>query len=150
MTHSHKSHFFHLIWSTKNRAKWIDAELQSNLYPYMGGIIRNCNGSLLEIGGMQEHVHLLINLKNLDKHSYMLRDVKAHSSLWIHKNFPKLKEFEWQGGCASYTLHFSLIDGVRNYIQNQEKHHKTMTYEEEYLKFLEAQNIKYDPRFVFD
>jgi putative transposase len=148
MTHSHKAHFFHLIWSTKNRVKLITPEIQSRLYPYMGGIVRNFNGSLLEIGGMSDHVHLLINLRNLDKYSYLIRDVKAHSTLWINKNFPDLK-FEWQEGSASYTLHFSLIDTVKNYIQNQEKHHKTMTFEEEYIKFLEGQNIEYDARFVF-
>jgi putative transposase len=150
MPHSYKSHFFHLIWSTKNRTKWINPEIQSRLYAYMGGIVRNYNGSLLEISGMPDHVHLIINIKNLDKYSYLLRDVKAHSTLWIRKNFPALKEFEWQEGCASYTFHFSLLETVKNYIRNQEKHHQTMTYEEEYLKFLDGQNIIYDKRFVFD
>lgn len=149
MAHSHKLHFFHLIWSTKNREKLITPVIQSQLYPYMGGIIRNLKGSLLEIGGMSDHVHLLINLKNLDKYSYLLRDVKSHSTLWIHKNFPELKQFEWQEGFGSYSLHFSLVETVRHYIHNQEKHHATMTFEEEYLKFLNGQNIEYDPRFVF-
>ena len=73
--------FFHLIWSTKNRKKWIDSEVQSDLYPYMGGIIRNYKGSLIKIGGMPDHVHLLISLRNLDKYFSLLRDVKAHSTL---------------------------------------------------------------------
>ncbi|MDP1880590.1 MAG: transposase [Parachlamydiaceae bacterium] len=149
MAHSHKSHYFHLIWPTKNRTKWISPDMQSRLYPYMGGIIRNHNGSLLEIGGIEDNVHLLICLKNLDNYSYLLRDIKAHSTLWIHKNFPDLKEFEWQEGFSSFSLHFSLIDTVKNYIRNQEKHHKTVTFEEEYLKFLDGQNIQYDKRFVF-
>jgi len=55
----------------------------------MGGIVRNYKGSLFEIGGISDHVHLLINLRNLDKYSYLIRDAKAHSTLWIHKNFPK-------------------------------------------------------------
>jgi REP element-mobilizing transposase RayT len=149
MAHSHKSHFFHLIWSTKNRTQWIDAEMKSRLYAYMGGVVRNYNGALLEIGGMPDHVHLLINIKNLDKYSYLVRDVKAHSTLWIRKNFPLLREFEWQEGCASFTLHFSLLENVKNYIQNQEQHHQIMTYEEEYLMFLNKQEIIYDKRFVF-
>jgi len=89
MTHLHKGHFFHSIGSTKNRTKWIDSESQTNLYSYMGGIVRNYKGSLFEIGGISDHVHLLINLRNLDKYSYLIRDAKAHSTLWIHKNFPK-------------------------------------------------------------
>ena len=149
MTHTHKGHFFHLIWSTKNRALWIDTEIQADLYAYMGGIVKNHSGSLIEIGGMPDHVHLLINLRNLEKYSSLIRDVKAHSTMWIHKKFPVLRDFEWQEGFGSFTLHFSLVDNVRNYIQNQEKHHQSMTYEQEYLKFLEAQNIDYDDRFVF-
>lgn len=149
MTHTHKAHFFHLIWSTKNRTKLITPEIQSQLYPYMGGIVRNFNGSLLEIGGMQDHVHLLIQLRDLEKYSYLLRDVKIHSTMWIHKNFPGLRKFAWQEGFGSYTLHHSFVDTVRNYIRNQEEHHKNMTFEEEYLKFLDGQNIEYDPRFVF-
>ncbi len=115
----------------------------------MGGIIRNFKGSLLEIGGMPDHMHLLINIRNLDKYSSLLRDVKAHSTIWIHKNFPSLKEFEWQEGFASYSLHYSFVDSVRSYIKNQEKQHQTMTFEEEYLKFLDVQCIEYDKRFVF-
>jgi len=150
MTHTQKFHFFHLIWSTKNRAKLIDSKIQSNLYPYIGGIIRNYKGTLIEIGGMPDHVHLLINLRNLDKYSYLIRDIKAHSTSWAHKNFSNVREFAWQEGFASFSLHFSLIDTVRHYIKNQEKHHQVMTFEDEYLKFLDDQNIQYDKRFVFD
>jgi REP element-mobilizing transposase RayT len=99
---------------------------------------------------MPEHVHLLISLRNIDNYSSFLRQVKANSSLWVNKTFPNLPRFEWQQGFGSYTLHFSMIETVRNYIRNQEKHHATMTYEEEYLKFLNGKNIEYDPRFVFD
>ncbi len=149
MTHTHKGHFFHLIWSTKNREKWIDSEIQTSLYPYIGGIVRNYNGSLIEIGGMPDHVHLLINLRNLDKYSYLLRDIKSHSTLWIRKKFPRIGHFEWQEGFGSFTLHFSLLHNVQSYIKNQEKHHQTMTFEQEYLKFLDGQNIDYDNRFLF-
>ena len=149
MAHSHKGHFFHLIWSTKKRTKWIDSEIQSRLYPYMGGIVRNYNGSLLEIGGIPDHVHLLISLRNLDKYSYLLRDVKSHSTLWIHKNFPTLKEFEWQEGFGSYTLHASFVDVVRNYIKNQEKHHQRKTFREEYLEFLKKFQVTHDERYIF-
>ncbi|NGX42000.1 MAG: hypothetical protein K940chlam7_00274 [Chlamydiae bacterium] len=116
----------------------------------MGGIVRNLNGTLLEIGGMPDHVHLLVYLTNLDKYSHFIRDVKAHSSLWANKNYPTLDKFEWQKGFASLTVSYSSLEGVKNYIKNQEEHHKTMTFEEEYLKFLDGQNVKYDKRFVLD
>ena len=91
MTHSYRVHFFHWIWSTQGRRQWIVSDVQQRLYSYVGGIVRNYEGSLIEIGGMPDHVHLLIKLNNLDIFSSLIRDVKAHSSLWVHKNFPSLK-----------------------------------------------------------
>jgi REP element-mobilizing transposase RayT len=123
-------------------------EIQSSLYPYIGGIIRNYKGTLLEIGGMPDHIHILINLRNLVKHSDLIRDVKAHSTIMIRGKFPKSKDFEWQEGTGSFATSFSMVDVVRNYIKNQEEHHRTMTYEEEYIKFLKGHNIDFDPRFV--
>jgi putative transposase len=99
---------------------------------------------------MPDHIHLLIKLNNLDRFSSLIRDVKAHSSLWIHKNFSQLKDFAWQEGYASYSVSYSGLRGVQNYIQSQEKHHQTMSFEEEYLKFLNLHETKYDERFVLD
>ena len=73
MTHSYRVHFFHLIWSTKNRTPWIEGEMQKRLYPYLGGIIKNHKGKLIEIGGMHDHIHMLIELSFLDKFSHFIR-----------------------------------------------------------------------------
>jgi REP element-mobilizing transposase RayT len=150
MTHSYRVHFFHWIWSTQGRRQWIVSDVQQRLYSYVGGIVRNYEGSLIEIGGMPDHVHLLIKLNNLDTFSSLIRDVKAHSSLWVHKNFTQLKDFAWQEGYASYSVSYSGLAGVQGYIQTQEKHHQTMSFEEEYLKFLNLHKTKYDERFVLD
>ena len=80
MTHSYRIHFFHFIWSTKQRTPLISPDVESRLYPYMGAITRNHAGKLLEIGGMPDHVHLLIELSSLDKFSHFVRDLKASSS----------------------------------------------------------------------
>ena len=81
MTHSYRVHFFHLIWSTKERRSLISPDLQKRLYPYLGSILKEHGGSLLEIGGMSDHVHLLIKLSNIDKFSHLVRELKSHSSL---------------------------------------------------------------------
>ena len=114
----------------------------------MGAITRNHAGKLLEIGGMPDHVHLLIELANLDKFSHFVRDLKASSSLWIHKTYPHLADFAWQEGYGSFSVSYSALDSVKSYIQNQKQHHATMTFEEEYLKFLKIHHVKYDDRFV--
>ncbi len=150
MAHSYKVHYFHWIWSTKGRKPLINIELQPKLYAYIFGILRNNHAELLEIGGMQEHVHLLVEIKNLDRYSEVIRDVKASSSLWIHKNFPSLKDFAWQKGFASYSVSYSALEKVKQYIENQPEHHATISFEEEYRIFLERHNLKYDSRFIFD
>src|SRR6476619_1737958 len=127
MTHSYRVHYFHLIWSTKGRRRLILPEVQPRLYSYLGAITDNHSGKLLEIGGMADHVHLLIELSSLDKFSHFVRDLKAASSLWIHKNFPDLTEFAWQEGYGSFTVSYSALEQVQKYIQNQNQHHYTMT-----------------------
>ncbi|NGX55015.1 MAG: hypothetical protein KR126chlam2_00637 [Chlamydiae bacterium] len=148
MTHSYKIHFFHLIWSTKNRQSWISSEVQPRLYSYMGGIIKNYDAKLLEIGGMQDHVHLLIKLNSLDKFSSLVRDIKSSSSLWMHKNFPALRDFAWQEGYGSFTVSYSILENIQEYIRNQEQHHASISFDEEYLKFLNLHQVKVDQRFV--
>jgi putative transposase len=148
MTHSYRLHYFHLVWSTKKRLPQIFPSVQSRLYSYLGAITRNHSGKLLEIGGMPDHVHLLIELSSPDKFSYFIRDLKASSSQWIHKNFPNLLDFAWQEGYGSFSVSYSALEGVQKYIQNQEYHHATMSFEEEYLKFLKLHQVNYDERFV--
>lgn len=147
MTHSYRKHFFHLIWSTKKRLPLISPELQ-RLYPYMIAIAKDHTGSVLDIGGMPDHAHLLIELSSLDKFSHLIRDLKASSSLWVHKTFPNMTGFAWQEGYGSFSVSFSALNTVKTYIQNQDQHHATMTFEEEYLKFLNLHHITFDDRFV--
>jgi REP element-mobilizing transposase RayT len=97
---------------------------------------------------MPDHVHLLLELSMLDKFSYLVRDIKASSSIWIHKNFPNFMEFAWQEGYGSFSVSCSALDNVRDYIENQQSHHARMSFEEEYVKFLKLHNVKYDERFV--
>jgi REP element-mobilizing transposase RayT len=112
-------------------------------------IIKEHKGYLLEIGGIANHVHLLISLSNLDNYSGMIRDTKSGSSFWMNKTIPSTQKFEWQEGYGSFVIQFGGIDSVRTYIKNQEEHHQQHTFEEEYLKFLDMHQVDYDSRFVF-
>jgi REP element-mobilizing transposase RayT len=128
----------------------IDDFIKTRLYSYMGGIVENHKGTLIEIGGMPDHVHLLVNLPNLDQYSTFLRDIKACSTGWVHRTFPGKADFGWQKGFASITICESVLPNVKKYIQGQEEHHKTVSFEEEYIGFLNKMGVKYDPRFVLD
>ena len=145
---SHRVHFFHLIWSTKDRKIWLLPKIQKQLYPYIGGIIKK-TGQLLEIGGMGDHVHLLIEMSNLDNFTSTIRNVKTGSSFWLKNEFPECREFAWQSGYASFSVSYSQLDSVRAYIQNQEKHHKKRSYEEEYLKLLHLHQAEFNEQYMY-
>ena len=147
MTHSYRVHYFHLIWSTKKRVPFITKEIQIRLFPYLATIAKSNSGTILEVGGMADHIHILVELSNLDNFTSLVRDLKACSSLWIHKNFPELKEFSWQEGFGSFSVSFSILDSVRGYIRNQEQHHAIMSFDDEFEKILKLHKIKYDERF---
>jgi len=114
----------------------------------MGGIVRGLDGIALAIGGIEDHVHLLVGLKATHRLDYVLRDVKADSSVWTH-NTVGLKTFEWQSGYLGLTVSPSQIERVRRYVLNQEKHHRRQTFQEEYLEMLRLSAIEYDERYVW-
>lgn len=149
MVSSNRVHFFHLVWSTKERKNLILPKMEERLYAYMGGIIRENGGSLLEIGGISNHVHLLIELSNLDRFTGLIRNTKSASTGWIKKEFPTNYDFAWQDGYGSFSVSQSNIDKTRKYIKNQKQHHQKQTFEEEYLKILVIHHIKFDERYVF-
>jgi len=150
MTHTYKNHFFHIVWSTKHREPVITTDIKESLHAYMGGIVRDYEGSLLKINGMPDHVHLLLSLENLSVYNDLIRDIKSSSTKWAKKNYPSLKNFGWQEGYGSFSVSGSIINNVIKYIENQETHHQKRSFEEEYLDFLNKHGISYDPRFVFD
>ena len=142
MSHTMKSQYFHLIWSTKNRINWITPDIQPRLYAYIGGLIRGHNNSLLCIGGTENHVHLLISFKNIDRFSSMMRDYKSKSTIWLRDAFPHKKNFTWQIGYGAFSTSYSGLDKVMHYIENQEEHHKKISFEQEFEMILEKHNIK--------
>ncbi|MDB6081596.1 MAG: transposase [Chlamydiia bacterium] len=150
MASSHRVHFFHLIWSTKGRADFILPKMQEPLYTYMGGVIRKTGGTLLEIGGIINHVHLLVELSNLEHFISLIRNTKTSSTAWLKQQYPECKNFAWQDGYGSFSVSYSQLEATRAYIQNQEKHHHNQSFEEEYAKVLKLHQVAFDPRYAFD
>jgi putative transposase len=142
MSHSYRSHYFHIVWSTKEKRKFIDADIKNRLYHYICGIAKNNGGDVLQIGGIEDHLHLLLELKNPDKFTQIIRNMKSYSSLWIHKTFPQYRRFSWQEGYGSFSVNYGGLEQVRNYIANQEEHHKVRTFEEEFNLLLKKHGIE--------
>src|ERR1044071_8448622 len=146
MPSTHTSLHYHLIFSTKDRRPLITDDWREDLYGYLGGIVKNQNGIMLTIGGIEDHVHLLVGLKSSHRLDYFLRDLKADSSEWVHKEIGK-RMFGWQKGYAAFSVSPSNIEGVKRYVLSQEQHHERKTFREEYVQFLKASGIEYDERY---
>lgn len=150
MSNSYSSLYFHCVFSTKLRQKFITPELQKRLYPYIAGIARENKMKLLSVGGMPDHIHLLLSLPKTLSVSKSLQIIKGGSSKWIHETFPAHHEFVWQKGYGAFSLGVSEIERTRKYIENQSEHHKQRDFKKEFLLFLARNRIEYDERFVFD
>ncbi len=150
MAHTYVQLLTHIVFSTKNREPFLTPELRERLFPYMGGIFRGLDSSALLINGVSDHVHILALLPAKRALSDIMRDVKANSSGWVHEQFPRLKKFAWQTGYGAFSVSKSNLEVVREYIANQEKHHKRKTFQEEFIGLLKKHGIEYDERFIWD
>jgi REP element-mobilizing transposase RayT len=141
---------YHLIFSTKNRVPAITADLQPRLYEYLGGILRAEQCVLLAAGGMPDHVHLLCSLHKELAIAAALRLLKANSSKWIHETFPQHRAFAWQAGYGAFAVSYSHLDRVKRYIAGQARHHRRITFQEEFVAFLRRHRIEYDERYLWE
>jgi len=140
----------HVIFSTKDRRSLITPDFRQRLYNYIGGIIKGQKGQLLAAGGTRDHVHLLVRIHSQTAVSNLVREVKANSSKWVHETFPAKFLFAWQAGYSALSVSYSNLDQVRAYIQRQEEHHHTASFEEEFIAFLKCHGITYDERYTWD
>ena len=140
----------HVVFSTWRRTPFIDAALQSDLYPYMAAILRQKGATLIALGGMPDHVHILLRLKADQKLADIVRATKAVSSKWIHERPESIPAFAWQEGYAAFSVSVSQEAMVRSYILNQEAHHRRAKFEEELMELLKKHQIDFDPTKLFD
>jgi putative transposase len=146
MPHSFVSLLVHVVFSTKNRLPVLSPELAGQVFPYMGGIVRQRKGIPLIINGPADHVHMLVSLPATESIAELLRVVKTNSSRWAHEQFPAQKRFGWQAGYAAFTVSNSRVNDVRDYIAAQQEHHRRVSFQEEFLAFLRKNGIAYDER----
>ncbi len=147
MPSSHISSNFHLIFSTKDRLPLIKIDWQDRLHAYLGGTVKGMDAMPLAVGGISDHVHLLVSLKSKHRLDYFLRELKAESSGWVHKELTK--SFQWQKGYGAFSVSPTAVNGVRNYVLNQAEHHLGKSFEQEYVELLEASGVKYDEQYLW-
>jgi len=142
--------YTHIIFSTKHRRKLIDDEIQQYLFDYLGGICKGLECNPVQVGGHLDHVHILCLHSRKIAQMKLLEEVKKRSSKWIKSKGEKYSEFYWQNGYGIFSVSPRDIEKTVAYIRNQKKHHKTMTFKEEYRKILKSYNVEYDEKYVWD
>ena len=141
----------HLIFSTKNRFPFLtDRMLRTEMHAYLAEILRTHGCETLIGGGVEDHAHSLFALSRTLPIASIVKEVKRTSSGWIKTTSRKLSKFHWQGGYAAFSVSQSNLQDVIRYIENQEEHHKRVTFQDEYRAFLKAYDVEYDERYVWD
>jgi len=148
MSQSYVQFYTHIVFHTKNNLKFIREDVQDELYSYMGGILRNYKSIPIQIGGTSDHVHLLFTLPKTMTPADIVEEVKKSSSKWIKTKGPEYSNFYWQDGYGGFSVSSSMVDVVRNYINNQKKHHEKVTFIDEYKQLLEEYGIPYDEKYL--
>jgi putative transposase len=140
----------HLVFGTKLRHPYINDEVQKELYDYMTGIAKAYHVFVHEIGGIEDHVHILISLPRVLTVSKLVEELKKGSSKWIKTKGMQYKKFTWQRGYAAFSIGQSGYEGLRQYIQKQKDHHKKVSFQDEYRSFLKKYKINFDEAYVWD
>ena len=140
---------YHVLFSTKNRERWLVPEIEQCVWRFIGGIARAHRMTALQVGGVEDHIHALVTAPPTIAPCQIAQFLKGDSSKWIHEEFSTLRNFGWQDGYAAFTVSKSNIPQLIKYIQNQRAHHRKKTFQEEYLEFLRANGIDYDERYLW-
>jgi REP element-mobilizing transposase RayT len=140
----------HAIFSTKDRVPLIAAAVRPSLHAYLATVARNAGCECYRAGGVSDHVHLALRLARTITMAALIEELKTSSSKWLKTQSPTLAAFAWQRGYGAFSLSPKDLDALLAYIDNQEKHHCTRTFQEEYRAVLTKYGIKFDERYVWD
>ncbi len=146
MPSTYLSLHYHIIFATKDRRPWFDVKWRGRMHGYLGGAIRDMGGVPQIIGGVEDHVHMLIGLRATHCLADVMRELKKNASLWAHKEIGQ-PYFGWQEGYAAFSVSPTARDGVRQYIENQEEHHRKESFREELVALLKRAGVEYDPKY---
>jgi REP element-mobilizing transposase RayT len=149
MPQSLSSILIHLIFSTKNRERFISPAIETELHPYMAAIFRGLTSPSLTIDGTTDHVHILFSLGRVISVAELVEEVKTESSKWIKTKGREFRDFHWQKGYGAFSIGQSNVTALKRYIQGQKAHHRRVTFQDEYRKFLKLYEVPHDERYVW-
>lgn len=140
--------YLHVVFSTKHRKPYLkNRGLQTDLHAYLAGACRNLESPSLQVGGVEDHVHILCQLAKTLSVANLVRELKRESSKWLK---PEVAEFQWQQGYGAFSVSPSHVDALKGYIQNQQEHHRTETFQDELRRLTRKYGVEFDERYVWE
>ncbi|SDQ06087.1 REP element-mobilizing transposase RayT [Chryseobacterium soldanellicola] len=150
MPQSLVKNYVHIIFSTKHREDFIDESIEKELFAYIAILCKDFESTALQIGGTDNHIHILCLLSRKIALMKLVQEIKAHSSKWIKTKGRKYEDFFWQEGYGAFSVSEKNIFPTINYIKNQRKQHQQQSFKDELLEILEKHRIKYDEKYLWD
>ena len=142
--------YCHLVFSTKNREKTLKKEIQETVHKYLAGLLRKKGSEYVLVGGVSDHVHILFQIPKQCAPIEMIETLKKDSSKFVKTLGPDYQKFYWQKGYGMFSIGHTQLDTVKDYILNQETHHKKMSFKQEIIKFLTKYGIEYNEEYLWD
>jgi REP element-mobilizing transposase RayT len=142
--------YAHLIFSTKNRAAFLDEEVRDRVHGYIAKTIRSIDSPYVVVGGVADHIHILFDMGKRHAPIAFVEQVKRESSKFVKTLGPKYNSFYWQRGYGMFSVSPTHLADAEDYVRNQEQHHQKKTFQEEFREFLKRYGISFDERFVWD
>ena len=137
---------YHIVFSTKERRPCIKPDWRSRFHEYLGGTVRGLGGTPEIIGGVADHVHLLVGLRATHRLADFMQELKKASSIWAAEQFEK--QFSWQDGYAAFSVSWTHLETVRNYIATQEEHHRKTDFVTELKTLLNRNGVNYEEKYL--
>lgn len=150
MSQSLVKNYIHIVFSTKHREDFIDEKIEKELFLYIAALCKDFQSIALQIGGTDNHIHILCTLSKKVALMKLIQEIKAHSSKWIKTKGKKYENFYWQDGYGAFSVSEENLYPTINYIKNQRQHHQTKGYKDELINILEKHRIKYDEKYLWD
>ncbi len=143
--------YLHIVFSTKERFPFLSAEdVRRQVHAFLGGIAKNLDCPPILIGGVSDHVHILVHLDRTVSQADLVKELKRASNLWIQERFPNISKFAWQAGYGAFSVSTSNLEATRDYIANQPGHHARVSFQDEFRTILKKHGVKFDERYVWD
>jgi putative transposase len=142
--------YLHIVFSTKYHVPFISPSIRNELYSYIGGVLNNIECHPINIGGTDDHIHILCRMSKKVTPIKLLEEIKKSSSRWIKTKGEEFLKFHWQDGYGAFTVSPSGVDNIKLYIEKQEEHHSKRKFKDEYIELLKTNYVDYDERYLWD